>query len=228
MKAMLFAAGEGRRLRPLTLERPKPLLEVAGKALIVYHLEALYSAGIREVVVNVSYLGEQIIAALGDGARWGLRIDYSREAQPLETAGGIVHAAALLGEAPFLMVSADVWSEIDYRSLVNRSLQPQELGRLVLVDNPHHHPNGDFSMSSTGELHHAKGTGSRYTYSGIGLLRCEAVLNCVSRRPRFPLREVFNELIARRQLFAQHHSGSWTDVGTPQRLQALNEALEKS
>ena len=225
MKAMLLAAGEGRRLRPLTLKQPKPLLEVGGKALIVYHLEALAKAGIRDVVINVSYLGEQIITALADGAAWGLNIRYSKESEPLETAGGIAHAAHLLGEAPFLLVSADVWSDISYSSLIEDNLAEHEQARLVMVNNPSHHPEGDFSVAEDQRLLLRAAEQPSYTYSGIGLIKPQAVLNCRTKRSAFPLLEVFNELISQQTIFAQRHSGKWTDVGTPQRLSELNTAL---
>jgi len=228
MKAMLLAAGEGRRLRPLTLETPKPLLKVGGKALIVYHLEALADAGITEVVINVAYLAEQIKNTLGDGSRWGLSIQYSNEEKPLETAGGIAHAAHLLGSEPFLLVSSDIWTDFPLRPFVNGELQlaANEEAKVVLVNNPEHNIRGDFSIDENSRLT-SRGD-IAFTYSGVSVLRLDAVLNCPGREEVFPLREVFFHLIAKQKISALHYEGRWTDVGTQERLQTLEGELRRS
>lgn len=170
MKAMILAAGLGKRMRPLTDHCPKPLLPVAGKPLIVHHLARLREAGIVEVVINVSYRAEQIVDALGDGAAYGVRIAWSREVAPLETGGGIRQALPLLGEAPFLLINGDVWCDLDPTAL---SPLGDDLARLALVDNPGHHPQGDFHLDARGRVH-AEGE-PRLTFAGVSLMRPELV-----------------------------------------------------
>src|SRR5262245_8737936 len=165
MKAMILAAGRGERLRPLTDRIPKPLVEVAGKPLIVWHLERLAAAGCREVVINVSHLGERIVERLGESA-CGVRILYSREAQPLETAGGMAQARALLGPQSFLVVNGDIYCEVDVRRLLGASLG-ERLAHLVLVPNPAHHPGGDFTLAA-GLVGNA--AAPRYTYAGVAVI----------------------------------------------------------
>jgi MurNAc alpha-1-phosphate uridylyltransferase len=165
MKAMLLAAGRGERLRPLTDTVPKALVEAGGKPLIVWHLERLARAGIRDAVINISHLGERIVERLGDGARFGLRVHYSREGERLETAGGIANALELLGRAPFLLVNADVYCECDFVRLMNVQLGDR-LAYLVLVPNPSHRSKGDFSLAD-GRL--ADAAAPRYTYAGVGV-----------------------------------------------------------
>ncbi len=146
MKVMLLAAGRGERMRPLTDQCPKPLLPVGGKPLVVWHLERLAAAGFTDIVMNLSWLGGQIEAALGDGAHFGVSITYSHEPLPaLETGGGIFNALPLLGSGPFLLVNGDVFTDIDFAAL---RLAPDDLGELVLVPNPDHHPRGDFCLSA--------------------------------------------------------------------------------
>ena len=165
MKAMILAAGKGERLRPLTLHTPKPLLPVAGQPLIECRLQALAAGGFDELVINHAWLGEQIVARLGDGSAWGLQIRYSAEEQPLETGGGILRALPLLGDEPFLLVNGDVFSDFPFARL-RRPLAG--LAHLVLVDNPAHHPAGDFILNEG--LARSEGPGQRLTYSGIGVL----------------------------------------------------------
>ena len=215
MKAMILAAGRGERLRPLTDTVPKPLLEVRGKPLITWHLEALARAGVHNVVINLSWLGEQIRATLGDGSRWGMRIAYSDEGPvALETGGGIHHALPLLGSAPFLLVNGDVYTDYD---LARLRLQSGELAHLVLVGNPSHHPQGDFLLqdglvSEIGE--------PRHTYAGIGIYDPELFAGC--RPGRFPLLPLLRKAMAERRLGGEIHAGAWTDVGTAARLADLN------
>lgn len=213
---MLLAAGRGERLRPLTLERPKPLLQVRGRALIDYHLERLAAVGVAEVVINVSWLSEQIVEHCGDGARWGLAIRYSREAEPLETAGGIIEALPLLGDAPFLLVNADIYTDYPFGGLVGQRLDAGA-ARLVLVDNPSHNAAGDFSLHD-GQV--SEPAGATLTYAGIGLYD-PGFFAGVPRGKR-PLRPLLGAAIAEGRLFGEAYAGLWTDVGTPRRLADVN------
>lgn len=218
MKVMLLAAGRGERMRPLTDQCPKPLLAVAGKPLIIWHIERLAAAGFTGIVINLSWLGEQIAAALGDGSRYGVAIHYSREPSPaLETGGGIFHALPLLGPAPFLLVNGDVFSDVDFGAL---QLAPQDLGQLVLVPNPQHNPQGDFCLEA-GRI--APQGGERLTYAGIAVLRPE--LFSGASADRFPLLPWLNRARDAGRLGGQRHTGRWLDIGTPERLAQLDAEL---
>ncbi|RLJ17901.1 mannose-1-phosphate guanylyltransferase [bacterium endosymbiont of Escarpia laminata] len=219
MKAMILAAGRGERMRPLTDHTPKPLLPLAGKPLIEYHIEALAEAGIRELVINHAYLGKQIEVALGDGSRWGVTIHYSAESPALETGGGIFRALPLLGEAPFLVVNGDVWCEIDYAGLV---LPLGRLAHLVMVPNPSHHPAGDFSLE--GDTLVDAGSG-RLTFSGIGLYAPALFAGCDPAA--FPLGPLLRSAMAAGEVSGEAFWGRWSDVGTPQRLAALEQSLSE-
>jgi N-acetyl-alpha-D-muramate 1-phosphate uridylyltransferase len=233
MKALILAAGLGERMRPLTTHTPKPLLEAGGKPLIVWHLEKLAGAGVREVVINTSWLAERFEPALGDGRRWGLRLHYSYEGpEPLETGGGMWHALALLGrDEPFIAVNGDVWSDFDYRRLPR---QPDGDIHLVLVDNPGHHPAGDFARRADGRL--AVDGPERLTFSGIGVYRASlfddwrAVIGNAAgaeqEPPRFKLAPLLRGAMARGAATGERHRGRWTDVGTPQRLAELDRSLQ--
>jgi len=218
MKAMILAAGRGERMQPLTDKTPKPLLEVGGKALIVYHLEALKHAGIEQVVINHAWLGEQICHRLGDGADYGLRIEYSAEApHALETAGGIIQALPLLGDAPFIVINGDIWNDFPLSCLPK---QPEGLAYLVMVDNPAHNQQGDFCLQK-GYLHPEGGV--KYTYSGIGVYdpRLFAALPPGVR----PLAPILKAAMGRDEIHGEHYAGQWVDVGTPQRLAELDRVL---
>lgn len=220
MKAMILAAGEGRRMRPLTESVPKPLLPVGGVPLIVWHINRLREAGFTELVVNVSYLGDQIIEALGDGERYGVKIVFSREMHPLETAGGIAQALPLLGDEPFLLVNSDVWTEYPLRDL--RRKMPQDEGaHLILVNNPDHHPAGDFALDGRNLISRDK-TLVRYTYSGISIIQPQMIRAYPRKRECFPLLEVLQWAIEREQVSGELYGGSWLDVGTPERLNQIN------
>lgn len=217
---MLLAAGRGERLRPLTEALPKPLVPLRGKPLIAWHLERLAAAGWREIVVNVSHLGESIVGALGDGERHGLRIAYSREAEPLETAGGIANALSLLGEAPFLLVNADIYCEVDFSKLKNLSLQAN-LAHLVLVPNPAHHAAGDFTLDA-GMV--GNGAGPRYTYSGVALMSPRLV-GSVPAGAKAQLAPLLRAAADRRLVTGELFGGLWQDVGTAERLAELESEL---
>lgn len=226
--ALIFAAGLGERMRPLTDRTPKPLLSVQGKPLIVWHLEKLAAIGIHYVVINTSHLAEQFPETLGDGSRWGVRIRYVYEGPlPLETGGGMLNALPLLGPEPFVVVSGDVWTDADFGALPT---EPEGIAHLLMVNNPPHHREGDFALDGSGRLHH-EGE-NRLTYSGIGVYRrefldgwCQAAGyndGVIPMPPRFKLRPLLEKAIARHALHGSFHSGAWTDVGTPERLAALN------
>ena len=223
MKAFILAAGEGRRLQPLSLKTPKPLLKVAGKSLIQYHIEALVKADITELVINLSYLGEQIERELTDGSKWGAAIRYSHEDELLETGGGIRNALPLLGDEPFAVVNGDIFTGYDYSNLPS-ALPDGSLGHLVMVDNPAEHPEGDYGLTEEriGD-YSLLGFENRLTYSGISILRPELL----QQRPPgwFPLREVLKPAIESRKLTGEHFGGLWTDVGTVDRLEDLRKSL---
>lgn len=220
MKAMILAAGLGKRMRPLTDHCPKPLLPVAGKPLITYHLERLRDAGIHEVVINVSYRAEQIIDALGDGDAYGLRIHWSRESEPLETGGGIQQALPLLGKAPFLLVNGDVWCD----ALPDpQALQGNDLAHLVLVDNPSHHASGDFGLSA-GRVNQI--STPRLTYAGIGLIH-PALLDG-QPQGAFALAPLLRAAIDNHRVSGERYTGRWVDVGTPERLVELESQLNEA
>ncbi len=217
MKAMVLAAGRGERLRPLTDSVPKPLIEVGGRPLIAWHLAALRRAGVTQVVVNLSWLGEQLRAALGDGRSFGLELRYTDEGPvALETGGGILNALPLLGPAPFLVVSADIFTDLDFRQL---HLEPGALAHLVLVPNPAHHPRGDFALRGDVVVEE----GERLTYGNVGLYRPEFFAGCTPGR--FPLVEPLRRAIAAGAVRGELFRGQWWDVGTPQRLAQLSERL---
>jgi MurNAc alpha-1-phosphate uridylyltransferase len=225
--ALIFAAGLGERMRPLTDRTPKPLLPVRGKPLIAWHLEKLAAMGVHYVVINTSHLAEQFPETLGDGSRWGLRIRYAYEGPvPLETGGGMLNALPLLGPEPFIVVSGDVWTDADFSTL---PAEPKGLAHLLLVDNPAHHPSGDFALDEHGWLQ-PDGV-SKLTYSGIGVFRRELLDDWTSlavnsepdarKPPRFKIRPLLDHAIAHGKVDGQHYSGHWTDVGTPERLASL-------
>jgi len=212
---MVLAAGRGERMRPITDTLPKPLVPVAGKPLIGYHLSRLASAGFKEVVINLSWLGDRISAALGDGRDYGLSISYSEEGpEPLETGGGIFRALPLLGPGPFLVVNGDTWSDIEYGHL---ALPDGATGYLVLVPNPTHNTRGDFGIEGDYVVDR---DGDRFTYSGVGVYRPEFFAGCSPGK--FPMLPLLKRAIAARQLRGEVHRGEWTDVGTAQRLATLD------
>ena len=219
-RAMILAAGRGERMRPLTDHTPKPLLPAGGQPLILYHVAALARAGIRELVINHAHLGEQLEEFLGDGRRWGVTICYSREPEgALETGGGIFNALPLLGAGPFLVVNGDVWTDLDFSVL---ACPPDCLGHLMLVDNPSHHPQGDFALSGGRVMNDGA---PRFTFSGIGVYRPELFAGC--RRGVFPLAPLLRAAVDRGVISGQRYGGRWVDVGTPERLQQLDRLLQR-
>lgn len=224
MRAMILAAGRGERMRPLTDRLPKPLLPVAGKPLIVWHIEKLKAAGITEIVINHAWLGDQLEAALGDGRQFGVQIAWSPEVTGgLETAGGIRQALSLLGEAPFWVVNGDIWLEGDYAPLLS-PLAPAALGHLWLVVNPPQHPSGDFGLAAGRVVTKTAGQPS-YTFSGLACYRPEAF--AAEPQGRAPLRPLFERWIAGGQLTGTVLARPWEDVGTPARLAALDARLRQ-
>lgn len=224
MKAMILAAGLGLRMRPLTDTTPKPLLRAGGRTLIEYHLAALRSAGICDVVINYSRLGKQIEDHLGDGARYGLNIAYSAEGeQPLETGGGIFQALPLLGNAPFIVVNADIWTDYPYARLINQ-LASDDLAYLVLVDNPVHHPEGDFVLHNRRLINSP--SARRFTFAGIGVYQPKLFSLC--QPGNFPLAPLLRAAINANQVSGELWRGAWFDIGTPARLQDLQRVLHNS
>ncbi len=220
-QAMILAAGEGRRMRPLTLHTPKPLLPVNGKPLIEYQLARLAEAGITDCIINVAWLGEQIRQALGDGSRYDLRIRYSVEPEPLETGGAINRAMPLLEDAPFLLINADIWLDYPLRRLLEQVGQVED-GHLVLVENPDHNKAGDFTLGEDSRLGLAQsGDSASYTFSGLSLLHPRIVRDYGRRREIFPLLESLTFSIERGGLTGEVFRGQWMDIGTPQRLREL-------
>jgi len=219
--AMILAAGRGERMRPLTDHTPKPLLEVGGRPLIVWHIERLAAAGIRQLVINHAHLGEQIVERLGDGSAWDVRIRYSAEGEggALETGGGIFKALPLLGDAPFLVVNGDTWCDAPLAGL--RMLEG-DLAQLLLVDNPEHNPRGDFHLDSAGRVH---ATGEpRLTFSGIGIYHPALFAACTGGA--FPLAPLLRQAMRDGRAGGTRYAGQWMDIGTPQRLQQLAHQLD--
>lgn len=222
MKALIFAAGVGERMRPLTLTTPKALLQVQGKPMIVHHIEALARADVRDLVINLSYLGDSIKAALGDGAQFGVRIAYSEEGSvPLETGGGMRHALPLLGNSPFIAVNSDIFVDFNFSRLLNLpTLLHGALAHLVLVPNPSHHPDGDFVLSAA-KLYTCGP--AKLTFSGIGLYSPKLLSGTPAGA--FKLAPLLREAMAFGNVSGERFDGFWTDVGTPERLQSLSGLL---
>lgn len=212
MKAMILAAGKGERMRPLTLHTPKPLLSVGGKPLIQWHIEALAKAGFTELVINHAWLGEQIEQAFGHGERFGVQISWSPEGEPLETGGGIFKALPLLGGQSFALVNGDVWTDLDFSQL---QLQPGKLAHLVLIDNPEHKERGDFVLAS-GLVSNPTPDAAGLTYSGIAVI--DPALFAGQQGGAFPLAPLLREAADRGLVTGSHFTGTWIDVGTPERL----------
>ena len=236
MNALIFAAGRGERMRPLSDHTPKPLLKAGGKRLIEWHLQAVARAGVREVVINTSHLASQIAESLGDGARFGVRIEYSHEGETaLETGGGMLHALTLLGSDPFIAVNGDIWTDFDFAALPR---EPQGVAHVVLVDNPPHRAQGDFGIAEDGRLlpfADSPGAQRTLTFAGIGLYRPEflddwrdvigEVPGASENPPRFSITPLLRAAMTLGCIGWQQHHGAWSDIGTPGRLQELDARL---
>jgi MurNAc alpha-1-phosphate uridylyltransferase len=218
--ALIFAAGRGERMRPLSDATPKPLLRAGGKRLIEWHLENLAAAGVREVVINTSHLAEQFPAALGDGARWDLRILWSYEGpEPLETGGGMQRALPLLGAAPFIVVNGDIWTDFAFSTLPQ---EPTGLAHLVLVDNPPHHPHGDFVLRENRLLDEDEG---RLTFAGLGVYRPELLAG--QQAGKYSIVPLLRAAMRAGPVGGEHFRGGWSDIGTPARLAELDAQLAR-
>lgn len=219
MKAMILAAGRGERMRPLTDSTPKPLLDIGGRPMIAWHLQALAKAGIVDIVINHAHLGHQIEQTLGDGVQFGVSIRYSREEEPLNTGGGIFKALPLIGDEPFLVLNGDVWTDYPFAQLPNR---PAGLAHLVLVPNPEHNPKGDFALDVKSRV--TNNTDMRSTFSGIGVYQ-PALFNGL-QSDAFPLGPLLRTAAEQQQVTGELYSGEWHDVGTPERLASVRQHVK--
>lgn len=217
MKAMILAAGKGNRMRPLTDHLPKPLLKVGKDPLIVHHIKNLARANIFNIVINLGHQGEKLAETLGNGHQYGVTIQYSYEDPILETGGGIAKALTLLGDQPFIALSGDIYTDFPFITLPS---EPQGLAHLVLVDNPPHHPKGDYALL---EGHVAKTGGPLLNFGGIGVYRPELFLDCP--KSPFPLPRLFDEPFKKREITGEHYRGLWYNIGTPEQLQEINEII---
>ena len=217
MKAMILCAGRGERMRPLTDVLPKPLLEVQGKSLIVWHVESLAKAGFKEIIINIAHLGYKIPQALGDGSRWEVDIIYSDEQDSgaLESAGGIIKALPLLGDEPFLVVNGDIFCDYEFDTSFNLD---NNLAHLILVPNPAHNPSGDFGLKDACVLNEDK---NKYTFSGIGYYNPKLFKNLDVKKSA--LAPLLRESIKNKKISGELFSALWHDIGTPQRLKEINE-----
>jgi MurNAc alpha-1-phosphate uridylyltransferase len=222
MKAMILAAGRGERMRPLTDHIPKPLLEVAGKPLIIWHLEKLAKANFEEVIINHAHLGGMIEAYVGDGSRWNLKVTYSREGSPLETAGGIKKALPLIGDQPFLVVNADIYTDFNFATIKNRNLNDCK-GHLVMVKNPKQHPDGDFFLQNNQIEREGK---ERLTFSGIAIYQPK-IFEDINIEPVAKLAPILKKLIDAECISGEAYQGLWFDIGTPERLNEVNLFLKE-
>jgi len=224
MKAMILAAGLGSRLRPLTGQVPKPMLLVGGKPLLQWHIEKLADTGISEIVVNTSWLASQIEDYFGDGRQFGVNILWSREEAPLETGGGIFNALPLLGADPFLIISADIWTDFPFMSMFEKSLAPTKLAHLIMTRNPKHNIDGDFSLIDNVVAYGQP----RYTYTGISLLSPKIFDGIGPSLKEFPLKNILCPAIRANRVSGEVFSGDWCDVGTIERYDHLNRKFSET
>ena len=220
MKAMILAAGLGNRMRPLTLYKPKPLLEVGGKPVIVWHIKKLKEIGVTEIVINSAWLADVLIGALGDGSQFGVQIRWTREDEGLETAGGIINALPLLGTEPFILVNGDVWTTFDFSSLLDVNLE-NDLAHLVFVSNPEQHPNGDFTLAEgRAYTFDQNQQGENLTFSGVSVIHPKMFDGLENgKRPLAPL---LKNAMLDGKISAEKMQAAWVDVGTPERLSDLD------
>lgn len=222
---MILAAGLGNRMRPLTLYKPKPLLEVGGKPLIVWHIEKLKKIGVTDIVINAAWLADVLIDALGDGSQFGVNISWSKEQEGLETAGGIIHAIPFLGQDPFILVNGDVWTTFDFADLLKVELK-QNLAHLILVENPEQHPKGDFTLSSGRAYTFDQDVeGENLTFSGISVIH-PALFDGLEAGKR-PLAPLLKQAMLDANVSASKMTSAWVDVGTPERLNALDQQIKQ-
>ena len=227
-QAMILAAGKGTRLRPLTLETPKPLVEVAGQPLIVWHIKALQAAGITDITINASWLADKLMSTLGDGAQYGVKLHWSVEDdEPLETAGGIFQAlqTAKLRDEPFILVNSDVWTTYDFTQLQDYTLGADQCAHLLLIDNPAHNSGGDFAINNGLASEQAVGDADKYTFAGISVMSPRLVDGLVSGQPA-ALAPLLKQAMLKFQITADIIADKWVDVGTPERLTQVNEFIE--
>ena len=224
MKAMILAAGYGNRLRPLTETTPKPLLKAAGKPLIEYHIERLAAAGVRQLVINTFWLGEQIQNHIGDGSRFDVQVQWVPEPELLDTGGAIYNALSLLGDDPLLVINGDIWTDYPLQTLVNRQWPNQIDAHLVMVPNPIENPSGDFEITGQRHISYPRG-GQTYTYSGIRMQRPETLAQHCPANRKFSIWDVLGNSISSGRVSGELFTGSWWDIGTVKRLDALNILL---
>ena len=227
-QAMTLAAGKGTRLRPLTLETPKPLVEVGGQPLIVWHIKALQAAGIADITINASWLADKLMQTLGDGSQYGVKLHWSlEEDEPLETAGGIFNALQTqkLRDEPFILVNSDVWTTYDFAQLQNYTLGPDQLAHLLLIDNPEHNNGGDFAINNGLASEQPIANADKYTFAGISVISPRLVDGLVSGQPA-PLAPLLKQAMLKFQITAEVIKDNWIDVGTPERLAQVNEFIE--
>ena len=227
-QAMILAAGKGTRLRPLTLETPKPLVEVANQPLIVWHIKALKVAGITDITINASWLADKLIDTLGDGSQYGVKLHWSVEGdEPLETAGGIFQAlqTGKLRDEPFILVNSDVWTTYDFTQLQDYTLGADQRAHLLLIDNPAHNDSGDFAINNGIASEQPVGNGDKYTFAGISVMSPRLVDGLVSGQPA-ALAPLLKQAMLKFQITAEVITDNWIDVGTPERLTQVNEFIE--
>lgn len=227
-QAMILAAGKGTRLRPLTLETPKPLVEVGGQPLIIWHIKALQAAGITDITINASWLADKLMGTLGDGTQFGVQLHWSLEAdEPLETAGGIFKAlqTGKLKNEPFILVNSDVWTTFDFSQLVTYELSADQRAHLLLIDNPEHNEGGDFAINNGLASEQAIGEGDKYTFAGISVVSPRLVDGLVSGQSA-ALGPLLRQAMIKFQVTAEIMPDNWIDVGTPERIKQVNTFIE--
>ncbi|OLF39423.1 N-acetylmuramate alpha-1-phosphate uridylyltransferase MurU [Psychrobacter sp. Cmf 22.2] len=227
-QAMILAAGKGTRLRPLTLETPKPLVKVGGQPLIVWHIKALQAAGITDIVINVSWLADKLIDALGDGSQYGVNLHWSVEDdEPLETAGGIFQAlqTGKLRDEPFILVNSDIWTTYDFAQLQDYTLSADQRAHLLLIDNPEHNDSGDFAINNGLASENPIGDADKYTFAGISVMSPRLVDGLVAGQPA-ALAPLLKQAMLKFQITAEVITNNWIDVGTPERLEQINDFID--
>ncbi len=226
-QAMILAAGKGTRLRPLTLETPKPLVEVGGQPLIVWHIKALQAAGITDITINVSWLADKLMDTLGDGSQYGVNLHWSVEDdEPLETAGGIFQAlqTGKLRDEPFILVNSDIWTTYDFAQLQDYTLSADQRAHLLLIDNPEHNDSGDFAINNGLASENPVGDADKYTFAGISVMSPRLVDGLVIGQPA-ALAPLLKQAMLKFQITAEVINDNWIDVGTPERLEQINDFI---